>query len=488
MGTSRTRILPVSRSDIELVSGNVPAGSTSLTILADRRAGYTYEFDGKTYNIPDSCTFLYRGYAWDKRINPTPFRDHVLSEHASRLQEMADEFAANAMNLAPLASTTFVRSSVESTMTDVVTPGFKKISSEGGIVMSPMTQDKSSFICIPDIHISEFQASYSYSAAGGDKDRSYFYIYFSHTEYEVIDVGVSEGLYSNLLGAATLGSSANLGSAVADAHTSSSAGIADLVTALAESKETIGHMNGTIRRLASLLRAIKKGKFKELAPKTFRKWKRLSKTGKAKLTLDIISDAWLEARYAWRPLVYDIQNIIDFANSPFAERRTYRGFDRDESSGVGNFTHTENGRTYEVSYTLISESTARAGLLTQLKSSAFANGRDLGLSNLAGAAWEAIPYSFVVDWFVNIGGLIAAMSPNPFVDMLGSWVTDHRKVTVIGVVQTTSSDGTEISTNFSLTREHKNRTIEPSPSIITIDVNLDVAKLIDAIALLKRWG
>jgi hypothetical protein len=49
----------------------------------------------------------------------------------------------------------------------------------------------------------------------------------------------------------------------------------------------------------------------------------------------------------------------------------------------------------------------------------------LGLTNLPSVLWELVPWSFVVDWWVNVGGFIASLD-----DLLG--VTVSRGFNSIG--------------------------------------------------------
>lgn len=47
----------------------------------------------------------------------------------------------------------------------------------------------------------------------------------------------------------------------------------------------------------------------------------------------------------------------------------------------------------------------------------------LGLSNIPRILWDGATFSFVVDWFVNVGKFIYALTPNPYVRRLSSWIT-----------------------------------------------------------------
>jgi len=58
--------------------------------------------------------------------------------------------------------------------------------------------------------------------------------------------------------------------------------------------------------------------------------------------------------------------------------------------------------------------------------------------------WELIPYSFVVDWFVNIGDFIGAMSPSLGWTQLGSChVLKREKVLQLAPLQTTPGSAVE---------------------------------------------
>jgi len=52
-----------------------------------------------------------------------------------------------------------------------------------------------------------------------------------------------------------------------------------------------------------------------------------------------------------------------------------------------------------------------------------ANHFGIGLYDALPTAWELIPYSFVVDWFIGVGDWIQACMPNPHVSHLASSAT-----------------------------------------------------------------
>jgi hypothetical protein len=51
------------------------------------------------------------------------------------------------------------------------------------------------------------------------------------------------------------------------------------------------------------------------------------------------------------------------------------------------------------------------------------NSYGLGLENIPSAIWEVIPYSFIIDWFVNAGDYIKACTPKADVKVLAEWTT-----------------------------------------------------------------
>jgi hypothetical protein len=51
----------------------------------------------------------------------------------------------------------------------------------------------------------------------------------------------------------------------------------------------------------------------------------------------------------------------------------------------------------------------------------------LGLSNPLKVIWNALPYSFVVDWFTGLSGKLDTLSVNPF---KGTWIVSRRSVSM----------------------------------------------------------
>lgn len=119
-----------------------------------------------------------------------------------------------------------------------------------------------------------------------------------------------------------------------------------------------------------------------------------------------ISGRWLELQYGWLPLcsdVFEASKAIEAANSVRTKRfraSIRRGADFNASQGPG--TYSGIGRNQGIlSYTTE---------LLEIPSAA----RNLGLLDPATVAWEVIPFSFVVDWFIPIGTYIENLSYIPF--------------------------------------------------------------------------
>lgn len=142
-----------------------------------------------------------------------------------------------------------------------------------------------------------------------------------------------------------------------------------------------------------------------------------------------LADLWLEYLYGWRPLAMDIGKIVDLYNiqSQRLENtlRTKKAKTETTSewSGTGttgadlvNFAVTDRGTVWD-KYVAGVNYKCKTGVESVLHS----NG--LSARDIPNVAWELIPFSFVVDWFYNIGPWINASMPNPSVEVLGNFIS-----------------------------------------------------------------
>lgn len=128
----------------------------------------------------------------------------------------------------------------------------------------------------------------------------------------------------------------------------------------------------------------------------------------------VLRDTWLEYSFGWSPLINDIKNARNaLENSAFAHEKSQRvtgaGFDENHvglGPGTGN---------YGMRYT--SEMTEKIRCLTYgaVRTSPDPTTRQLrnvgiSLNDFVPTIWELIPYSFLVDYFSNIGDVLSAWS------------------------------------------------------------------------------
>lgn len=117
------------------------------------------------------------------------------------------------------------------------------------------------------------------------------------------------------------------------------------------------------------------------------------------------SSQWLEYIYGWLPLVNDVYTGIDTLCGMFETKPPYMdiydstSIDFGWSKKSGGFEDTWSG-SYK----------SRVGFKVSV-SDEFLSGIDMyGLLNPAEVAWEILPGSFILDWFVPVGNTLSALS------------------------------------------------------------------------------
>lgn len=137
-----------------------------------------------------------------------------------------------------------------------------------------------------------------------------------------------------------------------------------------------------------------------------------------------LTNAWLLVMYGVIPLLNDVDNIRTAINAklgsdfgPLLKRRAKRIIDPSKdgtefSRNIGScwlhgFEETET------------KTSVRASVYYRTQRSAL-DDLGLGVNSLIPTLWELIPYSFVFDWFIDVGSWLNTAIPNPSVRDVGN--------------------------------------------------------------------
>lgn len=219
-------------------------------------------------------------------------------------------------------------------------------------------------------------------------------------------------------------------------------------------------------------------------------------------------NAYLQYRYGLRPLAYELQGLAK-ALEDRKPRYTFTGY-ADYSSGRDE----EPWDAYRNDYLVFTrqrsvshEISAVAKLLVEPKSSSVMSTMfdPFGIDNYFQTGWELIPFSFVVDWFLNIGDIVASFEPVTDYNVLSSCVTvrETKKWThecknfALGRYAGSLRDTNNLTyvrqcnvpaLRYQKIEKHQYRTPSPRRTVIpSLDINLDVAKLTDILALVRQF-
>lgn len=119
---------------------------------------------------------------------------------------------------------------------------------------------------------------------------------------------------------------------------------------------------------------------------------------------DRASSFWLETTFGWVPLLQSVYDSLQELDRDSSTRRRARS-----SSG-----YTKSGVVAEFS-------TASANRFSKL-----------GLMNPAEIAWDLVPFSFVIDWFIPVGDIIRYLGTKNLTKQMWQWTArKHGRVTTM---------------------------------------------------------
>lgn len=319
-----------------------------------------------------------------------------------------------------------------SSMTDVTTPHFAKESRKGNIFMNPMTQVQriagpgggvwpkvkmtTQGCTAPNQYY--FEQRWSSGAGGMAKNLSGYQI------LENLDGSVNplDGFIPNSV----------LSSCITEASTSAlnarGRGDTNLYESLAE-----------LHKASKLLNDILGNALKAISAKK-RLLQRAQDTG----------SAYLAYRYGLKPIMKDVESVVKGMSKAVGRvRQTSRGSSSysDVKTTSGSWSGTPCVVTHNTKVTEVL--TVRAMSLDEYTATFQSNigFTDKGLITLP---WELLPYSFVADWFLNIGDVVGAMVPVLGATQLGSCYVAERSVTSeLTITGTTPNSGWSVTQSAS---------------------------------------
>lgn len=215
---------------------------------------------------------------------------------------------------------------------------------------------------------------------------------------------------------------------------------------------------------------------------------------------------WLEVRYGLLPTYYDILGYCKMAKKIGKRSRT-RFTARAEGEGAPLSQYTENISTFYSdgkSVTYVRRDIIRAGILVEPVAENVEAITSLGIDRIASSAWELVPFSFIVDWFINASDTIAAHEGRFTMRNLATWLTYETRVRSEFNMITAPRDWVDLGPNrryvggpyqrnFSASEDYKLviRKADPAvPLLPSFRLNLNWKKAVDlaAIATTVRNG
>lgn len=135
-----------------------------------------------------------------------------------------------------------------------------------------------------------------------------------------------------------------------------------------------------------------------------------------------LAEKWLAYNFMWKPLINDVYTLVKgftpVKSSPIRTRGSISTTDTEKFESYSSVQIRTS--TYDVRASVVGSIIINDPLIAVLD--------EIGLADPGKIIWDAIPFSFVVDWFINIGSIIDTAS-SPGKTFYGTSVTYLVKFT-----------------------------------------------------------
>lgn len=298
-----------------------------------------------------------------------------------------------------------------STIQDVVTPNYRQRRKEGNIIMNSMSLSKEVVTSSGNGYI---QIGPHPSWNNG---------------YTIISGNIGAAVEATMIG--------QVGAFGSDAARCSDIAVINAFKNMNASPVMAGEILADFGKTLSMLRHPFR-KATDYATRMVASRNRLMKR-KSMTLLKATGQTWLEYRYGWRPLIQDTHEVVRQATKLRAASDRRFQVARGGASSERSITLSIDTKIYSDAYAVVGTRTltekvrANAGVMFSTRPSSIgervSSALGLGARDVLPTAWELVPFSFVADWFVNIGDWLEAISPRSDISVRSSWCTVVTELT-----------------------------------------------------------
>lgn len=132
------------------------------------------------------------------------------------------------------------------------------------------------------------------------------------------------------------------------------------------------------------------------------------------------SKLWLEYHFGWSPLIKDIHSAVQLLEAPFAYGKPCKG----SASKTEVIKDSYNSGYSGIRGKFVAKTLMQATV--NVNNPNLHRATQLGLTNPAVIAWELIPFSFLVDWFIPVENFLSSWSDFFGLDFEYSFTTSYN--------------------------------------------------------------
>jgi hypothetical protein len=136
------------------------------------------------------------------------------------------------------------------------------------------------------------------------------------------------------------------------------------------------------------------------------------------------ANMFLEVHFGWSPLIGDIHDGLKVLTSPWKD---HVAVGRGQNTGLHEVKNNwPPSAMWSYGSKDVYKCKVRYSAHVAVSNPNLALANQLGLINPIATLWELVPYSFVVDWFVNVGQIL-----NSWSDLIGYSITNPTTTTLV---------------------------------------------------------